>query len=382
MMNMSKFSRIAAAAAVALASVSCAHTAKIDGVLEQAPSSEVIVKLLDVNKYEVLDTVAVDASGKFSCKVDVQEGQPEFIYLFHGDRKIASLLLSEGDNVTVKADTMGNYTVAGSEESEKLAQVEKDYAAVVARMDALAKKLEKASSDEAAALSKEIYNEYVAYYRSRVRYVMENSKSLTSVPVFYQVHGENLPVFGQMTDAIHFNNICDSLETVFPDSKYVKALRKEAEVRQSQMELNARLGTAEEIGFPDITLPDTKGNKVRLSDVEAKVVLVQFWTATEAAQKMFNMDVLMPLYDEYHAKGLEIYQIALDPDKVTWANVVKEQKLPWISVCDGLGGNSPYTILYNINALPSTFIISDGELVDGQVVNERSLRKTVAKLLK
>lgn len=382
MMNMSKFSRIAAAAAVALASVSCAHTAKIDGVLEQAPSSEVIVKLLDVNKYEVLDTVAVDASGKFSCKVDVQEGQPEFIYLFHGDRKIASLLLSEGDNVTVKADTMGNYTVAGSEESEKLAQVEKDYAAVVARMDVLAKKLEKASSDEAAALSKEIYNEYVAYYRSRVRYVMENSKSLTSVPVFYQVLGENLPVFGQMTDAIHFNNICDSLETVFPDSKYVKALRKEAEVRQSQMELNARLGTAEEIGFPDITLPDTKGNKVRLSDVEAKVVLVQFWTATEAAQKMFNMDVLMPLYDEYHAKGLEIYQIALDPDKVTWANVVKEQKLPWISVCDGLGGNSPYTILYNINALPSTFIISDGELVDGQVVNERSLRKTVAKLLK
>lgn len=382
MMNMSKFSRIAAAAAVALASVSCAHTAKIDGVLEQAPSSEVIVKLLDVNKYEVLDTVAVDASGKFSCKVDVQEGQPEFIYLFHGDRKIASLLLSEGDNVTVNADTMGNYTVAGSEESEKLAQVEKDYAAVVARMDALAKKLEKASSDEAPALSKEIYNEYVAYYRSRVRYVMENSKSLTSVPVFYQVLGENLPVFGQMTDAIHFNNICDSLETVFPDSKYVKALRKEAEVRQSQMELNARLGTAEEIGFPDITLPDTKGNKVRLSDVEAKVVLVQFWTATEAAQKMFNMDVLMPLYDEYHAKGLEIYQIALDPDKVTWANVVKEQKLPWISVCDGLGGNSPYTILYNINALPSTFIISDGELVDGQVVNERSLRKTVAKLLK
>lgn len=382
MMNMSKFSRIAAAAAVALASVSCAHVAKIDGVLEQAPSSEVIVKLLDVNKYEVLDTVAVDASGKFSCKVDVQEGQPEFIYLYYGDRKIASLLLSEGDNVTVKTDTMGNYTVAGSEESEKLAQVEKDYADVASRMDALAKKLEKVSGDEATALSKQIYNEYVTYYRSRVRYVMENSKSLTSVPVFYQVLGENLPVFGQITDAIHFSNICDSLETIYPDSKYVKALRKEAQERQSQMELTARLGTAEEIGFPDITLPDTKGNKVRLSDVESKVILVQFWTATEAAQKMFNMDVLMPLYNEYHSKGLEIYQIALDPDKVTWANVVKEQKLPWISVCDGLGANSPYTILYNIGALPSTFIISDGELVDGQVVNENSLRRTVAKLLK
>lgn len=382
MMSMSKFNKVAAAAAVAIASVSCAHVATIDGVLEQAPSSEIVVKLLDVNRYEVLDTVAVDASGRFSCKVEVEEGQPEFVYLFRGERKIASLLLSEGEKVTVKADTIGNYTVTGSEESEKLAQVEKDYAAVAARMDALTRKLDSASDDEAAAISRQVYNEYVAYYRDRVRYVMENSKSLTSVPVFYQVLGENLPVFGQITDAIHFNNICDSLETVYPDSKYVKALRKEAEARHSQMELNARLGTAEEIGFPDISLPDMNGKKVVLSGVESKVIILHFWTATEAAQKMFNMDVLAPLYEKYHSKGLEIYQVALDPDKVTWANVVREQKLPWINVCDGLGGNSPYAILYNINALPSTFVICDGELVDGRTGSEKALERTVAKLLK
>ena len=373
---------MAAVAAAMLAAASCAHVAKIDGTVEQASSSEVIVKLLNVNKYEVLDTVAVDAAGKFSYKVEVEEGKPEFIYLYHGDKKIASLLLSEGEKVAVKADTLGNYTVSGSEESEKLAQVEKDYAAVTAKMDALAVKLEKASGSEASAISKQIYDEYVSYYRSRVKYVMENSKSLTSVPVFYQVLGDNLPVFGQMTDAIHFNNICDSLETVYPESRYVKALRKEAQTRLSQMELSARLGAAEEIGYPDITLPDVKGDRKRLSDVDSKVVILQFWTATEAAQKMFNMDVLAPLYEEYHKKGLEIYQVALDPDKVTWANVVREQKLPWINVCDGLGGNSPYTVLYNISALPATFIISDGELVEGKVVNEKSLRKTISKLLK
>lgn len=365
-----------------LAAASCAHVAKIDGTVEQASSSEVIVKLLNVNKYEVLDTVAVDAAGKFSYKVEVEEGKPEFIYLYHGDKKIASLLLSEGEKVAVKADTLGNYTVSGSEESEKLAQVEKDYAAVTAKMDALAVKLEKASGSEASAISKQIYDEYVSYYRSRVKYVMENSKSLTSVPVFYQVLGDNLPVFGQITDAIHFNNISDSLETVYPESKYVKALRKEAEIRLSQMQLNARLGAAEEIGYPDITLPDVKGDKKRLSDVDAKVVILHFWTATEAVQKMFNMDVLAPVYEDYHKKGLEIYQVALDPDKVTWANVVREQKLPWTNVCDGLGGNSPYTALYNINALPATFIICDGELVEGRVVDEKSLRKTIAKLLK
>ena len=379
---MSKFSKIAASAAIALASVSCAHVANIEGTLEQAPSSEVVVKLLDVNKYEVLDTVAVDAAGKFSYKVEVEEGKPEFIYLFKGDRKIASLLLSEGEKVVVKADTLGNYTVAGSPESEKLAQVEKDYSAVVSRLDALVASLQGASDKEAAEINKSIYNEYVTYYRGRVKYVMENCKSLTSVPVFFQVLGDNVPVFGQVTDALHFSNTCDSLETVYPESKYVKALRKEADARFSRMQLGARLGAAEEIGFPDIILPDTKGNKVRLSDVDAKVIILQFWTATEAAQKMFNVDVLAPLYEKYNKKGLEIYQVSLDPDKGLWATVVKEQKLPWISVCDGLGANSPYTVLYNVAALPATYIISNGELVDGQIMNEKALDAAVARLLK
>lgn len=379
---MSRFSRIFASAAVVLAAASCSNVAKIDGNVEQAASSEVIVKLLNVNKFETLDTVAVDASGRFSYDVEIKEGQPEFVYLFHGDRKIASLLLSEGEKVSVKADTLGNWTVSGSEESEKLAQVEKDFATVSSKIDALASQMEGASDAQIAELNKKITQEYIAYYRDRVKYVMQNSKSLTVVPVFYQVLGESLPVFGQLTDGIHFSNICDSLETVYPSSRYVQTLRKEAQARKDQMTLNARIGAAEEIGFPDINLPDAKGEKVRLSDVEAKVILVHFWTPSEASQKMFNLDVLKPVYDDYHKKGFEIYQVALDTDKAGWANVLKEQNLPWINVCDGLGAGSPYVLLYNIGALPSTFIIADGELVDGEVMDEKSFRKLLDKKLK
>ncbi len=381
-MNMSRFSKIIASAAIAAVAVSCADVAKIEGNIEQAASSEVVAKLLNANRLEVLDTIAVDASGKFSYSLEVEQGQPQFVYIFHGDKKVASLLLSEGENVKVKADTLGNYTVSGSEESEKLAQVERDYAAVAAKISALAAQLEGADQQQAAQINKEITKEYVSYYRNRVAYVMQNSKSLSVIPVFYQVLGEGLPVFGQFTDGIHFSNICDSLETVYPESKYVKALRKEADARKSQMELSARIGSAEEIGFPDITLPNVKGEKVRLSDVDAKVILVQFWTATEAAQKMFNQEILKPLYNDYHKKGFEIYQVALDTDKGTWANVIKEQNTPWINVCDGLGASSPYVLLYNIAAVPSTFIIADGELVNGEVVDEKSLRKLLDKKLK
>ena len=84
--------------------VSCGSNARIDGTLTDAASSEVIVKLLESNRYEVLDTVKTDASGHFSYKVDVAEGQPEFVYIFYKDKKIASLLLEAGDKVEVEVN--------------------------------------------------------------------------------------------------------------------------------------------------------------------------------------------------------------------------------------------------------------------------------------
>jgi len=56
---MSSFSKFIALAAAAVALAACGQKAVINGTLADAPSSEVIVKLLDVNKYKVLDTVEV-----------------------------------------------------------------------------------------------------------------------------------------------------------------------------------------------------------------------------------------------------------------------------------------------------------------------------------
>ena len=368
--------------AVMLVAAACGRHAKIDAVIADAASSDIVVKLLDVNRLSILDTISADADGKFAYKVELQKGQPEFVYLFHGERKIASLILQVGDKVSVVADTLGNYTVEGSDESARLAQVEKDYAEAAARLNAFALRAEEALNPRyAEQLSKEMGQEYVSYYRNCVKYVMANSRSLSVVPVLYQTFGRGLPVFAQQTDAIHFRNAADSLSLEYPDSKYVKALRQEADKRFGYLELQTRLATAEEIGFPEIELPDLQGQKRKLSEVEGKVVMVHFWTAADSGQKMFNLDVLKPLYDEFHSKGFEIYQASLDVDKGLWAQVVGQQKLPWVSVCDSRGSASPYVVSYNLQALPSLYIISEGELVDGAVVDEASLRKLLRKLL-
>ena len=379
---MSRFSKIIIFAAAMMVFAACGSKAKIEGVVTDAPSSEVIVKLLNVNHYEVLDTVKTDASGKFSYKAEIKKGQPEFIYLFHKDTKVASLLLEAGDKVAVKADTLGKYTVEGSEESVKLAQVEKNYADALLRLTDLSSKALTATGAEADAARRQVGQEYINYYRSSVKYVMENSSSLTAVTVLFQNFGSDLPVFSQSTDAIHFTNVADSLELVYPDSRYVKALRSEAKRRMNYLELESRLNTAESIGYPDIELPDINANKVKLSEVDAKVVMVFFWTSADASQKMFNLDFLKNIYEDYHKKGLEIYQVSLDPDKALWARVMKEQKLPWINVCDSRGAASPYTLLYNIATVPAVYVISDGDLVDGSMADEKSFRKTLEKLLK
>ena len=382
-MNMSRFSKIISFVAAMAALVSCGSNARIEGTLTGVSSSEVIFKLLESNRYQVLDTVKTDASGHFSYKIDVAEGQPEFVYLFYKDKKIASLLLEAGDKVGVVSDTLGHVTFEGSEESVKLAEVERAYAEALVEFEDIAL-LMGAATDQADfdRLAKNMSNAYVAYYRDRVKYIMENSKSLTVIPVFYQSIGENLPLFSQNTDAILFMSVADSLATVYPESKYVKALRKDAEIRYGYLELQERIINAEEVGYPEIELPDLEGKMRKLSDMESRVVIICFWSASQAQQNMFNIDFFKPLYEQYHSKGLDIYQVSLDVDKTLWATTVKGQNLPWTNVCDSRGAQSPYVTLYNLTAIPSAFIIADGELVDGKVVDDAALRRLLDDLLK
>ena len=383
MISMSRFSRISAYVAAVLLAASCGRTARINALISDASSSDIVVKMLNVNTFDVLDTVTLDQDGKMAYKLELDKGQIEFVYLYYGGKRIASLLLQPGDKVSVVADTLGSYTVEGSEESAKLAQVEMDYAAALKKMTEMSEALENAqTTEQAVAMRQELAQEYVSYYRDRVKYIMQNSRSMSVVPVLYQTLGANLPVFAQKTDAIHFKTMADSLALSYPDSRYVKALRKEAERRMGYLEMEALINSAQQIGYPDVELPDIDGQKRKLSEVDAKVILVQFWTASDLSQKMFNVDVLKGLYKDFHSKGLEIYQISLDADKILWAQVVKQQKHPWISVCDSRGTASPYAASYNIQMLPSMFVISNGELVDGKVVDETSLRKLLKDLLK
>ena len=354
----------------ALLAAACAKpSARIDGTLTDAPDRQVIVKLLDINNYKVLDSVKTDAAGRYSYKVPVQKGQPEFVYLYYGDTKISSLLLQEGDEVKVVTDTLGRGSVVGSVESERLQEVERKFAEFLREADR--------AEDNAT-----FRRSYIQYYREAVKYVMNNPHSLTVVPVLFQNVNPDLPVFSQTTDALHFRNALDSLSTVYPDSKYVKALERETTRREGILGFDSRLSMATEAEYPDIKSKDVNGNEVSLQALDSKAIILFFWTVTDPESKILNQETYKPVYQDYHDKGLEIFAVSLDTDKAAWASVVKSQELPWVNVNDGLGASSPAVSLYNVTSLPRAYLILDGKIVDRRVEGEKALRRELDKVLK
>ena len=358
-----------------------ADVTKVDGVIEGAPASEVVIGKLDVNQLVILDTLTTDQDGKFQYELEVKKGNPEFVYVYYEGAKVASLLLEADDEVAVNVPVEGETLIEGSEESVKFMQVELEHSAMSALFAEYAAQLEDASKSQYDKVVRQMTENYREYNKKSIRYVMENSHSLTAISVLYRTLGD-LPLFAMSTDAVLFSSIADSLMTVYPESKFVKSLRADADARMAELDLIRRIEMAEEVGYLDIALPGLDGSIKKLSEVDSKVVLLYFWTSSRANQNNFNIDVLKKLYNDYHKKGFDIYQVSLDVDKVHWATTVMGQNLPWTNVCDIRGAASEYVTLYNLQALPAAFVISNGELVDGELVDEASFRKLLNKLLK
>ena len=103
----------------------------------------------------------------------------------------------------------------------------------------------------------------------------------------------------------------------------------------------------------DIVLPDNKGVTRRLTDLQGKVVLLDFHVFA-AEGSTARILALRELYNKYHDRGLEIFQVSLDEDDHFWKT--QTAALPWISVRETGRSSSPY--LYQVQGLPVDYIIN------------------------
>lgn len=350
-----------------------------------AGSGEVVLSKLDIDKINVVDTIRTSPDGRFSYKATLKEGAPEFYYLSYNRKKLVSLLLKAGDKVSVKTDTSGkDAQIEGSDESVLLGQIENEMARSAASFDSLSAELARATTakDQQAVerLKYELGAVYVRQKRAAIAAVMRNPHSFSNINVLYQQFNEALPVFGDIKDVIYFQRAYDSLQPVYPASPYIGILKGEIDRRSNLLELNAKVAELEEKAFPDLSLPDTQSRSRSLSELTGRPFILIFWSAADLAQKAFNQE-LKQLYETFHPKGLEIYSVSVDVDKTAWATAVREQELPWINVCDGLGENSPAVGTYNIKKVPALFIFDkEGDIVDKDIFELKRLNEILRSL--
>lgn len=391
MKNMSRVNKFISMAAATLAVMACGGSESKDvaeanvtvaGKLEASAGTEVVFGRLDKDQMLILDTLKTAADSTFKYELNVAKGDPELVYVINDDESVAYLLLEAGDALTLDIDLGGKATITGSPESVKLTELQMEHAQMEAYFVGLAAEMENASASKQKSISRKLNEAYIEYNKTSRAYAMQNSSSLTALAVLYRNIGGELPVFNEANDALLFNSVAGSLKKAYPKSRYVKTLQAVAEQRTAQFELQNRLQNAEKIGFFDIELPGLDGQNKKLSELDAKVVLLYFWSSTSAGQNNFNIDVLKKLYNKYHSKGFDIYQVSLDVDKVMWATTLMGQDLPWTNVCDIRGAASPYVQMYNLPGLPAPFLLKNGELVDGEFVDEASFTKLIEKLLK
>ena len=120
--------------------------------------------------------------------------------------------------------------------------------------------------------------------------------------------------------------------------------------------------------YVDFSLKDAEGNDFKLSDINAKYTLVEFWASWCGPCRKFSPE-LVNEYKKYKDQDFEIVSISLDEHKESWIKAIKRDSLSWTNVADLKGFKSNVTLIYNVKAIPSNFLMDE----EGIIV-EKNLR--------
>lgn len=321
----------------------------VDGRIEGAEGSLMIVEASDNGRWYPIDSVRIDSAGKFKITHEAS-GYPDIYRLRLGDKTLYFPIDSiETVTVVSRADAFdSDYTLAGTPQAEMLMSVDKKLLSVVNTNGVSAIATDTLLKRELGGLLLGDPSGIVSYYII--------NKRIGGISIFDPSNRNDLRVIGAVANAFNQSRPTD------PRTAYLRNLylSNRTAVRDSSAPVDTVF--AREVGVFDIQLHDDKGVLQSLEKVMAKgnVVVLNFTLYSAEKSPEFNRE-LNKIYEKYHANGLEIFQVAVDTDEYQWRQAAAN--LPWITVLNPSSGTRNL-LNYNVTDLPTSFVINRrGELI-------------------
>lgn len=356
----------AVSAAVVLTICSCTgRSFNVSGTITEAKDSVLYLENMSLSGPVVVDSVKLSESGTFSFSQPAPEA-PEFYRL-----RIAGQIINLGVDSTeqIKVDaqypTMSAvYEVSGSDECAKIKELALHQMDLQRQVNAVV-----AAPDLGVEAVRDSVERVVATYKEQVKrnYIFAQPMRAYAYYALFQTlrlgQMESL-IFNPRSDEQDvkvFAAVATSWDTYYPNAERGKNLHniaiegmKNIRILQQRQLSNIDPSLVNVSNIIDINLPDNKGQQRRLTDLNGKVVLLDFHVFASEGSTARIMQ-LRDIYNKFHAQGLEIYQVSLDPDEHFWKT--QTAALPWVCVRDERGVQSEYVVSYNIQSIPTFFLL-------------------------